>query len=116
MNELPSKILKPIYLGILVFCKIKRDIFSLNHCHAKAQFVASLSTSAGTIPVSLAAPFSVLFDARFNPKKKFLNTVGRGSLLAAYTMQDIGDKLLIKPREEVIFFLYRNLFWPTRLV
>lgn len=42
--------------------------------------------------------------------------MGRGSLLAAYTMQDIGDKLLIKPREEVIFFLYRNLFWPTRLV
>ena len=40
----------------------------------------------------------------------------RGSLLAAFTMQDIGDKLLIKPREEVIFFLYRNQFWPTRLV
>ena len=115
MNELPSKILKPIYLRILVFCKIKRDIFSLNHCHAKAQFVASLCTSAGTIPVSLAAPFSVLFGARFNTKK-FLTTVGRGSLLAAYTMQDIGDNLLIKPREEVIFFLHRNLFWPTRLV
>lgn len=67
-----------MYLRILVFFKIKRDIFSLNHCHAKAQFVASLSTSAGTIPVSFAAPFSVLFDARFNPKKNSLTQWGEG--------------------------------------